>query len=177
MSYGRFKRIFLGIVFIALIVFLYLVINAKFGHLYDKNAFIIKVNNQEVSYIYDENYYNVVLFNNEKIPKSYDYNDIYVSDKYILEFKEYELYANGIRQEYRDIYDGIKLKEVNNNAYRLVIKKGKDVLYDGKYMSDISSYIKDSGRYNIHIYNKRRLHILSSVKSHISFSIVVGDDI
>ena len=48
------------------------------------------------------------------------------------------------------------------------------MLYDGDYISDLSSIINEKGRYYIHIYSIRKDGLLTSVKTHISFNVIVG---
>ena len=48
------------------------------------------------------------------------------------------------------------------------------VIYDGKYISDLSPYINEAGRYYIHIYSTRKDGLFTSVKTHISFNVIVG---
>ena len=45
---------------------------------------------------------------------------------------------------------------------------------DGDYISDLSNIINEKGRYYIHIYSVRKDGLLTSVKTHISFNVIVG---
>ena len=46
--------------------------------------------------------------------------------------------------------------------------------YKGDYINDLSKYINEKGRYYIHIYSTRKDSLFVSVKTHISFNVIVG---
>lgn len=82
---------------------------------------------------------------------------VFEKEKVILDFVVSECYTHTdhIRINCDSNNDKLIHKEIDGNFKRLLIRKsGKDekVLYDGKFINDISRYVKDKGYYYIEIY-------------------------
>ncbi len=173
----------LKIVFILVIfeiIFFLPFLSALFSS-YNKNLFEIKVNNELMNCYYTEKYNNTFLINASS--RGYNsvenlINKIDLKDFIILDISEYEVYyKSGRRKEDTNNWlreSSLNYKKVINSEINIEIKRKNKVLYKGKYIKDISKYIKEKGRYYIHIYSKRKDNILSSVKTHISFNVIVG---
>lgn len=105
-------------------------------------------------------------------------NSIPLSEHIYLEIKEFEVYyksgnrksnTNGwLRQE------NLVYKPVHDQEIKIQIKRMNHTIYDGKFISDLSPYINEKGRYYIHIYSTRTDGLLASIKTHISFNVIVG---
>lgn len=148
---------------------------------YDKNLFIVKVNNQEVSCYYSEKYSDSFLIHtgaDSMNSVSEKVNRIDLNSTMNLDVEEYEVYyQNGTRKSdntgwYQDV--NLTYKKIDSSQKRLVIKRMNKILYDGDYISDISQYVNAKGRYYLHIYNTRKDTLLASVTTHISFNMIVG---
>lgn len=148
---------------------------------YDKNLFEIKINNTFMKCYYTEKYSNTLLINASS--RGYNQvenliNKIDLNDKIILDINEYEVYyKSGRRKEDTNNWlrdSGLNYKKVTDSEINIEIKRKNKVIYEGEYIKDISKYINEKGRYYIHIYSKRKDNILSSVKTHISFNVIVG---
>ena len=148
---------------------------------YDKNLFEIKLNNTFMKCYYTEKYSNTLLINASS--RGYNQvenliNKIDLNDKIILDINEYEVYyKSGRRKEDTNNWlrdSGLNYKKVTDSEINIEIKRKNKVIYEGEYIKDISKYINEKGRYYIHIYSKRKDNILSSVKTHISFNVIVG---
>ncbi|MBR1416504.1 MAG: hypothetical protein IJ572_01635 [Bacilli bacterium] len=147
---------------------------------YDRNYFEITINNQKMHYVVDETFTSsLVLHSHVSEDYIYELDNIEKNISYILNIKEYEVY-NGILRKQANNFDidaGDELKEINANPYKLVIKNKDNVLYDGSFINDITKYLNNDGLYYIHIYNKRKDNFFSSVKTHFSFIVNVGENI
>ena len=147
---------------------------------YDRNYFEITINNQKMHYVVDETFTSsLVLHSHVSEDYIYELDNIEKNISYILNIKEYEVY-NGILRKQANNFDidaCDELKEINANPYKLVIKNKDNVLYDGSFINDITKYLNNDGLYYIHIYNKRKDNFFSSVKTHFSFIVNVGENI
>ena len=148
---------------------------------YDKNLFVVNMNNVEMNCYYSEKYTNGILIS----ATSSGYNSVEnrvnridLDDKITLRVQEFEVYyKNGQRKStasgwYKD--DSDVYEKVNDSDMELLIKRKNKVIYAGPYIEDVSSIMNEKGRYFIHIYVTRKNTLLSSVKTHISFNVVVG---
>lgn len=147
---------------------------------YDRNYFEITINNKKIHYVVDETFTSsLVLHSHVSEDYVYELDNIEKNNAYVLNIKEYEVYHGILRKQAYDfnIKTGDELKEINANPYRLVIKNNNNVLYDGSFISDITKYLNNDGLYYIHIYNKRKDNFFSSVKTHFSFIVNVGENI
>lgn len=148
---------------------------------YDKNLFVINMNDIDMSCYYSEKYTNGILVN----ATSSGYNSVEnrvnmidLNDNMILNIEEFEVYyANGHRKPsvdgwYKD--ESFKYKKVNDSDMKLQIKRKNKIIYEGPYIKNLSSIINEKGRYFIHVYVTRENNFISSVKTHISFNVVVG---
>ncbi len=148
---------------------------------YDKNLFEVKLNEELMKCYYTEKYSSgfIIKAKTEGFNAvENNINSLNLEDKFILKVNEYETYySNGYRKEAPNDWlmeDSISYKKVEDTAVKLKIKRKGKVLYDGVYISDITNYLKENGRYYIHIYSTRKNNLLSSVKTHISFNVIVG---
>ena len=168
--------VLLMIEFVILIVFFTMLYSS-----YDKNLFVITLNNVEMSCYYSEKYTNGFLIN----ASSSGYNSVEnrvntidLNDNMILNVKEYETYYKSGKRKvevsgwYKD--DSLIYKQVEGSDLKLKVKRKNEIIYDGEYTSNLSTIIKEKGRYFIHIYSTRKNGFLSSVKTHISFNVIVG---
>lgn len=161
-------------------IFLFSFFTAMYSS-YDKNLFTITLNDIEMSCYYSEKYTSGVF--THATSSGYNavenrVNSIDLKDTMNLKVEEYEVYyKNGQRKQntngwYKD--DSLVYKKVNNSNLRLQIKRKNSIIYEGKYIEDLSTILKEKGRYFIHIYSTKNNHLFSSVKTHISFNVVVG---
>ena len=101
-----------------------------------------------------------------------------LNNQMFLNLKEYEAYSSsGFQVDVDDWWfnNSFEYKEINSNIERLVIKRKNNILYDGKYIENVSKYVNESGRYFFHIYSKKKINLFVSIKTHISFNVIVGD--
>lgn len=148
---------------------------------YDKNLFEVKLNGILMNCYYREKYTNGFLINagvegyNSVENRT---NEIELSDKMNLKVDEYEVYyKNGMRKSDTNGWlreDDLNYKLVTNSKLNLEIKRKNKVIYSGDYISDLSNIVQEKGRYFIHIYSTRKDRIFNSVKTHISFNVLVG---
>ena len=68
----------------------------------------------------------------------------------------------------------LNYKRVTNSTLKLEIKRKNKVIYAGDYINDLSNIINEKGRYFIHIYSTRKDGLFTSIKTHISFNVLVG---
>lgn len=134
------------------------------------NEFEIVINDKEMNAIYHSEYKKVV------IPVLYTQNeewsfqtnkkeftiDNYLSrvDKYIINIKEFECINNDKGNNVRCSCGMESLsetrKEIKNNNNKLIITKDNQELYNGKFINDITKYLKENGTYDIKILNKNK---------------------
>lgn len=173
-----YKNLFLVIfiLFILVILFTNYVTNR-----YNQNAFEVYLNGQEIRFFYTENYNNFFLTLSNTAGYNYDIvknqpNSVDLTSKMELIINEYEVYnPNGIRRPYNNIYiDNWTYKKTDNTNIKLEIKRMDKIIYNGGFISDLSPYINEKGRYYIHIYSTRKDVLFTSVKTHISFNVIVG---
>lgn len=148
---------------------------------YDKNLFEVSLNGKLMKCYYSEKYNNAFFI--QASTKSYNsvdnmLNKVELSDNIKLEIDEYEVYyKSGNRKSDTNGWlrqDNLDYKKVNSQDKSIQIKRMNKVIYDGKYISDLSPYINEAGRYYIHIYSTRKDGLFTSVKTHISFNVIVG---
>ena len=101
-----------------------------------------------------------------------------MSNKIQLNVDEYEVYyKSGGRKANTNGWlrqDNLDYKKVNSPDKNIQIKRMNKIIYDGKYISNLSPYINEEGRYYVHIYSTRKDGLFTSVKTHISFNVIVG---
>lgn len=148
---------------------------------YAQNIFEIKLNGNLMYCYYTEKYNSWLLLNatNRGYNSVSNYiNEIDLSDKIILDVNEYEVYYKSGRRKSNDSNwyksDNFNYKLINNENLKIQIKRMDKILYDGAFISDLSDYINERGRYYIHIYSTRKEGIFTTIKTHISFNVVVG---
>lgn len=173
-----FKYMFLGLFVEFLIVLSFF--TALYSS-YDKNLFEVKLNGILMNCYYTEKYTNGFLVNAGV--ESYNSvenrtNEIELTDKMNLKVDEYEVYyKSGMRKSDTNGWlreDDLNYKLVTNSKLKLEIKRKNKIIYNGNYISDLSNIINENGRYFIHIYSTRKDGLLTSVKTHISFNVLVG---
>ena len=176
-----FKPILQSIMFL-LILFLVLFFNLS--NKYFRNSFSISLNEQPLYVYYKEDYRRMLIpilldaknhieSGNSIEPKI---NELELSDKYILNIKEYSLYNNEQRQPSNSDWsinpDYINTKEEVNNI-NLIIKRMNNTIYEGVYISDITEYIKEPGRYYFQVISKRKENS-ALIKTHMNLNVIIG---
>lgn len=148
---------------------------------YDMNLFEVNLNGIEMKCVYTEKYSNGFLVNagiESHNNVEHSVNRIDLNDKIILNINEYEVYyQSGNRKQNTNGWkkqDNLNYVKVNDSKIKIEIKRMNKVLYNGDYIYDLSAYMNEKGRYYIHIYSTRKDGLLSSVKTHISFNVIVG---
>lgn len=148
---------------------------------YDKNLFEISLNGKLMNCYYTEKYNkDFFIHANSEGYNSVEnrINKIEMSNEMQLNVDEYEVYyKSGYRKTNTNGWlkqDNLDYKKVNSEDKSIQIKRMNKIIYDGKYISDLSSYINEEGRYYIHIYSTRKNGLFTSVKTHISFNVIVG---
>ena len=148
---------------------------------YDKNLFEIELNGQKMNCYYSEKYNNGFLTNASS--SGYNntenrVNEIDLTTNTLLDIKEYEVYyKNGTRKKDTNNWlkeDNLDYKKVTDSNIQIEIKRMNKVLYKGKYINNLNEYINEKGRYYIHIYSTRKENLFTSIKTHISFNVIVG---
>lgn len=181
---GELSEIFHSLKYLFLILIIALVGSLSFFTLkysgYDKNVFEVNINGTSMNCFYTEKYNSAFLVQaqtsslNDIEPAI---NNIKLDNAMNLEVNEYEVYyKNGMRKEDTNGWhkeDDLNYVQVNNDI-KIEIKRMNKVLYDGEYIEDLSKYINEKGRYYIHIYSTRNVGLFTSVKTHISFNVIVG---
>ena len=166
---------------IVLIVLIIILLMLNFESSYKKDAFKITLNNYDLKCHYKETYQNAFLVKNGwESSNSVDrnINSVKLNNQMFLNLKEYEAYSSsGFQVDVDDWWfnNSYEYKEINSNIERLVIKRKNNILYDGKYIENVSKYVNESGRYFFHIYSKKKINLFVSIKTHISFNVIVGD--
>lgn len=181
---GELSMIFNSFKYLFLILIIALAVAISFFTLkysgYDKNMFEVSINDIPMNCFYSEKYNNAFLIRGETSSLNDvepAINSIELKKSMNLKVDEYEVYyENGMRKEDTNGWhreDNLNYVKVNNDI-RMKIKRMNKVLYDGKYISDLSKYISENGRYYIHIYSTRQDGLFISIKTHISFNVIVG---
>ena len=167
---------------ILLIFFLsFLSFFTAYSSYYNQNIFTISLNGKEMNCYYTEKYNNSFLVRARK--EGYNsvsnrLNEIPLEDIMELNVLEQEVYyKNGNRK--LDVVNWkkdaqLEYKTVDTSKIQLEIKRMNKVLYKGNFKKDISKYINEKGRYYIHIYVTRKDGFFTTIKTHISFNVVVG---
>lgn len=173
------KRILIIVLIILFILLSYMIL--RHG-IYNQNLFEIKLNNELIVGNYKENISSNLLIHFNDEGDNYtnkSINKIDLSDKMILQINEYEVYNEVGRRIPADDYwarlDDFTYEKVDYSEIDLEIKRLDKVLYSGDYITDISNYLNENGRYYIHIYINRKDGWFSGVKTHFSFNVIVGD--
>ena len=176
MGMKSFKK-FCLIIFIIIILIMFF--STYVTNRYNQNKFEVYLNNKEMRYYYHEDYSNfflVLASIGGHVLVFTQPNSIDLTNKIELTLNEYEVYnKQGLRRsyDYGNIDPNWEYKKVNNNL-KLEIKRMDKTIYKGDYINDLSKYINEKGRYYIHIYSTRKDSLFVSVKTHISFNVIVG---
>lgn len=173
---------------IGLVILLFLLFN--FDNNYAHNTFEIFVNNKKIYAAYYENYYRGIIpflfgtVNNVKVTAN-DVepvvNNLDLSDGFILDIKEYDVYLKitgkrslNKRTWYMENTKDYDFKQRSLSETKLIIKRKNKILYEGKYIRDISKYIDESGRYFCQAIIIRKENFYTKITTHISFNFIVG---
>ena len=153
---------FISFLIILFIVFalLALFFNLMSGSNYEPNGFLISLNETKLKFIIKEKYNNKVVKGENNLLISYQDIIITKTDKMILNFQEYEAYnKNNFKVDgsfiNSDTSNRLTYKPVKNDV-KIKIKKDGNILYYGNYISDISDYLQEFGRYYLHVYVDRK---------------------
>ncbi len=155
--------IILGIILFSVAAVISLYFSKGSSQNYYSNEFVVSLNNTKMKYIYRETFNNKVTKENYDVGENFQDIIITKTDSLLLDFKEYEVYDinnlringsfyNKLNEEKKYVY------KIVNNDVKLKIKKEGNVLYNGKYTENIASYLNETGRYYMHIYNTRNEH-------------------
>jgi len=105
-----------------------------------------------------------------------DFNEVKLDSKMNLSVARFEAYyQNGVQDKLLSSWvreSGTIYKEVNTNITRLKIKRKNNTIYDGKFISDISKYVNEEGRYYFHLYIRNQDGLMVT-KDHITFNVLV----
>ena len=87
----------------------------------------------------------------------YDQNLVFDTEKVVFDFKVYECYTHTdeVRFNCDSFNEKLIRKEVKPKFTKMFIRKNgrkEKVMYDGKYISDISKYVREKGYYYIEIW-------------------------
>jgi hypothetical protein len=152
---------------------------------YDKTMKVVKINNEGISLFSTESYRDFIfpIYAMSEVDtygifgKGYGRNELSSSSKIILTVDEYEVYYRGIRINYNlpigTIDKSLDFKKVDYSKMQLKIQRKNKVIYDGEFKKNITEYVSEKGRYFIHIYVNRKNDFHSTIKTHISFNIIV----
>lgn len=178
-------------ILIAFLLFAALNFYFYFFNSYDKLKYTVTMNEKELAYYLDEKYTHAsfpifvhVKNYNKKFQlnsKNENLNEMILNDP-ILDFKVYECYnvhnkkRIACTKNYQKEDKPIE-KEVDIIPYQMVIQSKDKVLYKGKYISDLSEYVKEEGRYYFTLYLKIKNKLFETTKTKILFQIkFIGDD-
>ena len=175
-----FKYFIIGLIIEFLVIFCFF--TALYSS-YDKNVFEIKINGNLMKCYYSEKYKSAFILGATSSGYNSletEINRVELSDNIKLEVNEYEVYyKNGTRKENTNGWskdDDLDYRKVKPQDISIQIKRMNKVLYDGKIISNLSEYINESGRYYIHIYSTRKNNFFTSIKTHISFNVIIRGD-
>ena len=177
------KKSFIVVGCICLFVFIFILL--AYNNSYFKNVFSIKINDVSINARYLSEFSELLFVKNTSEGRLYNYGseselfyEIPKSDKYTLSLNEYELYDKfGHRDSFSDNNRGDSLKEVTSSTNNMKIERMGKVLYEGPFLSDISNFITEEGRYYFHIYNKskRKSTPFARVNTMLTFNVLVVD--
>ena len=132
------KKGFTITIIICLLVFSFFLL--VYNNSFFKNKFTISINGVDINPRYESEFREIFLIKNESEGRLYSYskassllNEIQSSDKYILDFHEYEAYDKfNHRESFDVIYTPKRLKEVNDlkDEYYSRINKFYETLED-----------------------------------------------
>ncbi len=161
-----------------LFIYIFLI---KFYSSYDKNIFQIKFNDIDMNCYYSEQYNNMFIVSASSsgynsVEKNV--NEVELKDDMSLVIDEYEVYyKNNYKKNnnFNWFFDAnLIYNKTNNNVINIKIYRMNKKIYDGTLLDNYNEIIDEPGRYYFHIYNKRKINILSSVNTHISFNVIIG---
>lgn len=172
-----FKLLFIVCIIEMLFVFL---LSMNLASNYKKDLFTIEFNGTLIKCYYQEDFKIAGI----KVAGSSGNNDIIntnntidLEDNMNLDINEFEVYSkSGKLVSAKDGWyknNELTYKEVNNEI-TLEIKRMDKIIYSGEYINNLNRYINEPGRYYIHIYVNRKATLTRSVKTHISFNVIVG---
>jgi hypothetical protein len=171
------------IIMIVLLFFLLLHVNNN----YYQNAFEVSINNKPIHVYYDEKFlrgplppiigaYNQRTQSNDISPVV---NEVEYSNTLNLTINEYEVYWKDTNERSYDNkvwhrQDRFSYKEISLHKANMIIKRKNKYIYDGSYIEDISTYVNEPGRYYFQIMITRKDNFYTSIKTHMTFNIIVN---
>lgn len=173
---------------IIIIVAEFLILFFNLNNIYERNAFKVSINNQELYVYYSEQYRSVIFpflldaRNSIHSPNAVTpvINKVEYSENMELDLKEFEVYHK--KSNTRDSVEGwyfsskYNYKETRMQDVKLIIKRKGNILYDGDYIKNISSYIVEPGRYFFQVKTRRKINFYTTVKTHMNFNVIVDGD-
>ena len=95
-----------------------------------------------------------------------------------LDLKEFEVYHKNLTQEIvqRMVFSSKYNYKETRMDVKLIIKRKGNILYDGDYIKNISSYIVEPGRYFFQVKARRKINFYTTVKTHMNFNVIVDGD-
>ncbi len=153
-----FLYVILGLIIVFILTVLY--VDLIDGPNYNPNGFLISLNDTKLKFIIKEKCNNKIVKGENDLLISYQDVLIAKADKMILNFQEYEAYnKNNFKTDgsfiNSDSSNRLTYKPVKNEL-KIKIKKDGKILYYGNYITDLSEYLQEFGRYYIHIYIDRK---------------------
>lgn len=183
---GEMFKSILKFFIIGIIVFAFLIFNLS--NSYPSNTFKVTINGDEIYVRYYEKYYRGIPFilgtlggisdtDNEVEPVV---NNIPMNSQMLLTIEEYQVFlVNTNNRSYNN-----KRWVFNKEKYtyekqalsptKLTIKRKGKTIYDGKYIQNISKYVDEPGRYFFQAEVTRKDNFYTTVKTFMSFNIIVG---
>lgn len=176
-------KFYFKIVFVVLLFF-FVFVNYFFNNKYNSNYYDVLVNDEKVVFYLKEQYTKkwipliryTVNSKRKWINQDEDkqLNTVKLSDSINLNLVKYNCYNQDNKEKIdclsNDNY--INKKIVNQEIYYTImtIERNSENLYTGQYISDISDYIKEPGRYYFKIVIKNN-YFFSKITSRIIFNI------
>ena len=175
------------VISICCVIFLIIVYYVTAISSYQNNYLEVLVNNEPVRFYYEQEYHNGLIQSsglngwgghNDNYEVINNYN---LNNNFTLNVNEYVVYNTNKEivknVPYNNMSNNYTYELVNDSKISLKIMSPDTILYEGDYISDISKYITSKGRYyfNIEIKSRRTPKLLASVKTKITFNILVGE--
>ncbi len=174
-----------NLLIIVIVIFSLLLFN--FSNKYYSNTFKVTINNNDIYVQYYEKYKRgIIPFVMGTVNSQHSSNDvtpivnnISYSEPFKLSIKEYEVYWNkyknrSFENKSWNFHDKYNYREVTSSDIHLVIKRKNNILYNGKYVEDISKYVNEKGRYFFNVEITRKDNFYSTLKTYMSFNVIVG---
>lgn len=168
------------IVIIGIVLFIWLFLFYFSRNKYNHNCYEVMLNNENIDYYIKETYEKtwipyLIFAKNWKhewgIEKNENYlNYVDIAELLKLEVFEYSCYNTSKKRIDCDKNQLNKI-HVKSNITRLTIERQNQVLYDGKYITDITKYITENGRYYFKVYLTKNEEENATVDTQLIFNI------